>query len=223
MILGSQTVWASSLWTHLLTQGRKDLHISSTTCCGVREKCGTTLEMEPKKVGAPYEIERDIYIVLSLVLVWLWALYMNRPLPFIKVLRVPTDPTPNAKEMTKTKVLLISEKQWKTKTTKMKTLTKNSNLLKINLRSFTMTTLILMPYFTWRIKLLTTKEWKVRNDTKLSKKVAKMAHQCVPSQLLHTLSILKSPHPKASSVETIASLSFVDCCEFSVYVFTVKM
>ena len=53
----------------VLTHGRKDLHISSTTCCGVREKCGTTLEMEPKKVEAPYEIERDIYIVLSLVLV----------------------------------------------------------------------------------------------------------------------------------------------------------
>ena len=49
-------------------EGRKDLHISSTTCCGVREKCGTAGK-EPKKKESPHEIERDIYIVLSLVLV----------------------------------------------------------------------------------------------------------------------------------------------------------
>ena len=89
MIVGS-LVWAS-LWTHLwirnqllrLEKGRKDLHISSTTCCGVREKCGTAGK-EPKKKESPHEIERDIYIVLSLVLVWLWALYMTRPLPSFK-------------------------------------------------------------------------------------------------------------------------------------------
>ena len=129
MIMGSQTVWASSLWTHLLTQGRKDLHISSTTCCGVREKCGTAGK-EPKKKESPHEIERDIYIVLSLVLVWLWACVIHdQTTPFLKVLRVASRIPPNAKEMTKTKVLLISEKQWKTKTTMM-TLNNTTNQFK---------------------------------------------------------------------------------------------
>ena len=152
-------VWAS-LWTHLWIscwEGRKDLHISSTTCCGVREKCGTAGK-EPKKKESPHEIERDIYIVLSLVLVWLWACVIHdQTTPFLKVLRVASRIPPNAKEMTKTKVLLISEKQWKTKTTMM-TLNNTTNRFKfakkINLRSFTNTTH--MPYyFTWRVRLLT--------------------------------------------------------------------